>query len=251
VKKIPLILLASFYVLSLYSQEGHYLGIEVGAFGLTANTKNIDNIRNTTSSSYDGSASANLSTDFSMASGGVRYEQFWNHHTIGISSGLKLTYTESRMYNENYFFLLFKQSDQATEYLRVKEYSQASYYVGIPIKVRVFPVPEFPIFGALGADVNILAHSNSGVSFYNSSMSIYKPEVKSLIEKPKTFCSFLYLSGGVMLEHKTGYSLSIEIMLPIVNLTSSSAGLTRPIAGSGIQLGAQFPLKKHEQKETK
>ena len=127
---------------------------------------------------------------------GVKGEIRILNSKVGLLSGLRYTRMVSSIGKEAYwsdnpdfFYLLFRQEDTKTEYLKVKEINQISGYFGIPLEFRIYPYKPrgFNVYYKIGTDLNFRLHSRTSAKFIDDSMEKFEDDIGEVVEDPWTF----------------------------------------------------------------
>lgn len=177
---------------------------------------------------------------------------------FGLSAGLRYSSMITSIGRDSYmtagpyyFFVDYNHSDLNTEYAKVCEINQKSDYLGIPLEVRLYPKKEsksiFKLYYKAGVSFNFKVNSRSDISFFNESMSQYKSEVLSVIEKPSPNYTSFHIGLGIKIGKSDKPGISIETYTPIAVRFPDGKYLVEPMAGSGIQFLMSLPLNTKEQ----
>jgi hypothetical protein len=229
-----------------------FLGIEAGMTFIESEMSNMDYVRGDIPSYSAGYSTNSLTSLMYKQFIGIKPEIFSLNNKLGILGGIRFSRINNSIGKEaywtnstNYFYWLYRQDGVNTEYLKVKEINQTSDYIGIPIEIRYFPFRPhlFSIFFKLGAEINYLLQTQTDIVFNDDAMESYQKDLTAEVGQPKSFSSSVYGAGGVRLGRESKPSISIEICVPYLFLTSESSGLVNPIFGSGFQLNVQIPIK--------
>jgi hypothetical protein len=181
---------------------------------------------------------------------GLKAEKRFHHDLIGIAAGLRYTRSEASIGKNTYwsspseyFYLRLRQDGTETTYLRVKELSQVTGYLGIPLEVRIYPYSPrfFNVYYTLGADFNVLVSQKTDAVLFTPSMSKYNTEIGDLIEKPWPVYSSVHLGVGFKLGKPGKAAVMWEVIVPAALVTPKN-GLVTPQAGGGFQLNVRIPL---------
>jgi hypothetical protein len=228
-----------------------FIGLEAGINFIDSYLPDRDYIRADQSLYGEGNKSANLNSTMNMSYGGIKTEIQTLNKKFGFFTGIRFTYVYSSLGkksywdgNPDYFFMLFQQEGTTTEYLKIKEINQNSFYMGVPVEVRFFPFHQknFRIFFKTGADINYLLSSKTDVVFYDDAMELYEGPVTKITGSPKSFTSNLYFSAGIKIGKETKPGINIEVCAPSFNLTSNAYNLLTTEVGGGLQLNIQLPF---------
>jgi len=228
-----------------------YLGLETGITFFESDLSNTDYIRKDMSSYFTDYSSSSITSSMYKSYVGIKPEIFTLNKKFGLLAGIHYSRINSSIGkndywsdNADYFYLRIRQDGINTEYLKVKKIKQMSDYIGIPIEVRYFPFRPrlFRLYFKLGAEINYLLQSQTDVTFDNHAMNPFQKDVKELMGDPKSFSSSIYASAGFRLGRESKPSVSFEVCLPSIFLTSESSSLANPLWGAGFQLNVQIPL---------
>lgn len=182
---------------------------------------------------------------------GVSGEMKILNNKIGLASGIRYTRMESSIGKESYwsnssdfFYLLFRQEETRTEYLKVKEITQVTGYLGIPLELRVYPYRPraFNVYYKIGGDINYRLHSRASARFFNEEMKVFEDEIENIIEKPWAFYSSFHLGVGFRIGKEDKPGVNLEMLVPVILITGRKQGLVSPETGAGIQLNARIPF---------
>ncbi|MEI6747702.1 MAG: hypothetical protein ACOYMF_08910 [Bacteroidales bacterium] len=227
-----------------------FYGIDAGMTLIAAPMSGMDYVRRDVPDYLTGNDANSITSLMYKSSVGIGSEYFSLNSKFGFSGGVRYTRNISSIgkndywsNSTSYFYLLYRQEGINTEYLKVKEISQISDYIGIPIEIRYFPFdPQlFRVYFKLGAEISYCVHYKTDVVFYDKAMDPFQKGVSSLAGKPESFSSSAYGAAGFRFGKESKPSVSFEICLPSVFLTSESSGLVNPIFGFGFQLNFQLP----------
>ena len=182
---------------------------------------------------------------------GIKAEKKILNSRIGLLSGIRYTSMVSTLGQEAYwtnnpdfFYLLFRQEDTKTEYLKVREIKQVTGYLGIPLEIRVYPYQPrgFNVYYKIGADINCRLHSKTDAGFFNDEMEVFEDELSQVVEEPWAFYSSVHLGVGFRIGREEKPGVNIEILIPATIMTGSSESLVSPGAGAGLMLNARIPF---------
>jgi hypothetical protein len=252
---IFLVFLLCFYAGFSFAQETRlkYIGVESGVTFISSEMSDIDFVRGEIPSYYGGYKTNTLTSLSNKVYLGIKSEIYSLNSKFGFMGGIRYTRLNNSVgknnywtSNTNYFYWMYHQDGVNTEYIKVKEITQISDYVGIPLEVRFSPARKnrlIRVYFKLGAEISYLAHSKTGVVFYNTDMNQYESDLTASIEKPKKISSSLYGGGGLRIGRNPKPTFSLEACLLNVYLTPRSSGLVYPMVGGGFQLNFQIPIK--------
>ena len=237
------------------------LGVEFGVDGLFGDAIKPDMVRENKSSyhgydDYDyycGFLFDNQEMDVTYF--GIKPEIFFAKNRIGLSAGLRLSKYSSHLDSDrNYFLWKIHQDETYTEYVKIRDIKQNSYFLGIPVEARFSPNKrELPVqlYLKTGAVFNYRIHTNNKVKFENQSMEIHANKISSQTNQDiKDFNSYMFFGLGLKIGRhhadKKKYIPHMNIELHVLNimLTEQASSFIKANAGFGIQLSAQIPLGK-------
>lgn len=229
-----------------------YLGIETGLTFIAGEMPEMDFVRAEIPSYTGGTSDNNLTSIMSERFIGIKNEYFSLNGRLGVSGGLRVTWTNSSigkngyaLNSQDFFYMLYREDGINTEYLKVKEINQTTDYIGLPVEARyfLFAPQAFRLYVKLGAVINYRLNTKTNAVFKDDAMEPYQNDVTAFVRQPGSFSSAIYAAAGVRLGGAPNPAVSLEVCLPYLFLTSGSAGLLNPAAGTGLQLNAQIPFK--------
>jgi hypothetical protein len=177
---------------------------------------------------------------------GVRIEKKTTNNKFGFSTGLRFTHLESSITKSgvpDFFYLLLRQTGTTTEYLQIKQLTEISNYLGIPLEV-CFYVPSvrtFRFYFMAGVEWSYQLDRKTNVLFSSSAMEIYKSDVAEIIGEPDSWYATFYARPGVIIGKRKPL-FSCGVTLPVV-ITNTVSSLNAPVAGAGFQIQFYLPLK--------
>ncbi|GHT02147.1 hypothetical protein AGMMS49525_05140 [Bacteroidia bacterium] len=177
---------------------------------------------------------------------GAKAEYFLWHNRIGIAAGLRFSnYSSTFDSDKEYFLWLLRQDRLTTDYAKIQNITQNSYYVGVPLEFRFFPNNHdwfFQHYFKLGAAFNYRLSTNNSVTFQNAAMNRHAQTVEDQVDKPQDFNAYLYPVIGFKMARLPWFNL--ELHFPCGMFSSEGSAFIRPNAGFGIQFSVQIPLGK-------
>lgn len=255
IKSILLIcVLSCFQVNILLAQDESqkFLDVETGMIFFDGNMSNMDYVRGTISYYYPGYSTNSLKSFSYKSFAGVKGEITSVNKKFGLLAGVRYSRITSLVKNNtywntssDYFYCLYKQDSTNTEYLKVKNISQNSDYVSIPVEIRVFAMRRtFPVsvFFKLGAELNYLIQSQTNVDFYDNTMNQYESDIADKVDKPRSSYAAFYTGLGLKVGRDLKPTISVEANVPFLISTKNSLGLIDPDLGGGFQINVQIPL---------
>lgn len=184
---------------------------------------------------------------------GIKPEMYVAKNRIGLATGVRLSnYTTSFDSNRDYFLWLIHQDDIQTEYIKIRDIKQKSYYLGIPVEVKFYPNKrELPVqfYVKTGAVFNYRIHTDNRIKFQHQPMIAHTETVSDQTNQNlKDFNSYMFVGIGLKIGrfHTNGRRyiphFNIELHALNIMLTDKASSFIRTNAGLGLQLTAQIPL---------
>ena len=185
---------------------------------------------------------------------GIKPEFFFCKNRMGLSTGLRVSrYSTIFDSDKDYFLWLVNQDDINTEYVKIRDITQNSYYLGIPLDFRFFPNRRelpFQFYLKAGSVFNYRLHTNNKVNFQNKSMKSNSEIIDNQIDSSiDDFNAYMFLGFGFKIGRykasgrKIPY-FNVEMHALNIMLTDKASSFIRTNAGIGFQLSAQIPLGK-------
>jgi hypothetical protein len=184
---------------------------------------------------------------------GIKSEIFSLSDRFGLSGGIRFSSLNNSAGKEaywtsgtHYFYWLFRQDGVNTEYLKVNEINQKSDYIGIPVELRYFTARRprhLRLYFKLGAEISYLVKTRTNVVFYDRAMNPFENDLIAKVEQPRKISSAVYGGAGIRIGKDLKPSVSFEVCIPYLFLTSRSSGLLYPMFGSGFQFNIHIPVK--------
>lgn len=230
--------------------KNRFFGLESGFNVQSCEEPNFGFIRSGSSIYASDAATNSISTSFYSWYVGAKGEIRSKDGRVGLLAGVRLKNVLSAIgkldYYEqaDFFYVLYTQEETSTEFLKVKEINQSSYYVGIPIGIRYFPsLEKFRHFFLKATfDTSYRLSTKNDVEFSNSDMAKNQDGILGKFDDPADFISVLYCSAGFVFGSGDNPRLYIEATLPSFYLTENTSSLVNPIAGGGLQISLQIPF---------
>jgi len=234
------------------------IGVEVGIQWFSAKTTKPTQIRENRSSYYYGHQDELFYCGFVRNENGLSQyfvgikPEYSLTHWLTIASGLRFSIIGSQIKSDRDFFLWrISQDETHSNYIRISELNQKSYYFGIPLEIRLFPkhmdcfVRQYFVIGAM---FNFYAFSNTRVDFINEDMQKYEKQIANDLKKPDIFSSNFYLGVGLKLGKMNRPFGNIEFQFPIFYLVGQNKKTLQLTSflerkGGGIGCGFNFSLK--------
>ena len=182
---------------------------------------------------------------------GIKGEIRVLNNKLGLASGLRYTRMVSSLGKNDYWttrsdflYLLYKQDGTTTEYLKIKDITQISNFLGIPLELRIYPYAEhfIQLYYKIGTDLNLLLKGKTDVQFVNSNMQKNEGEVDRIIEDPWKFYASLHLAICFKIGKPDRPGVNIEACVPSVILSNNNSSFVTPYAGGGLQLNLRIPF---------
>lgn len=176
---------------------------------------------------------------------GVKAENIFFQHRLGLSVGLRYTALFSSISRNSFFpghfYLLHRQEGTTTEYLRLRVLEENLHCVGIPLEARFYINPKRRWFLIAGGEASYRVARKVRVEFRDPDMKIYTEDVKSLLRGTSSYFTSFYMGAGVRLGRKRPrWALEFDVPLAI---TSSISSLNKPLGG-GAGFRIQYVLSK-------
>lgn len=184
--------------------------------------------------------------------GGLKLQLQSRNERWKFSSGLRFiqTYGDlAKNSDPDYFYFLYQQTSSSLEYLRVKEITQTTNYVGLPLEARFFPFHKdntVRLFFTAGTQIGYKLATKTKIIFADPNMNPLASAVQSKVEQPDDFSATVYGGAGLELHKPSIPVISVTVIFPSVMLVNHTMPAT-PLAGAGLQLSIQLPHKKSKQ----
>jgi hypothetical protein len=246
------------------NSKGHHnikLGVEFGTDFLFGTTRKPDMVREN-KSSYDWFDDHNYYCGFigdykalEITYLGIKPEIFFAKNRIGIATGIRLSrYFTTLNSDRNYYLWSVHQDETHTEYIKIRNIKQNSYYLGFPVEARFFPNKrELPVqfYLKTGAVFNYRIHTDNKVKFQNPVMETYAETVRRQADQNlKDFNSYMFLGVGLKVgrfhagKRKYIPHFNVEVHVLDIMLTDKASSFIRANAGFGCQMTVQIPIGK-------
>ena len=186
---------------------------------------------------------------------GIKPEFFFCKNRMGVATGLRLSrYSTTLDSDRNYFLWLLYQDDVNSEYVKIREITQNSYFLGIPLEYRYFVNRrELPVnfYFKAGSIFNYRLQTKNKVEFQNKSMNINTDAVDNQVNYSiPDFNAYMFVGFGFKVGgFNTGGGkkfpyINLEVHALNIMLTDKVSSFMRSNAGIGFQFSAQIPLGK-------
>jgi hypothetical protein len=141
---------------------------------------------------------------------------------------------------------LLKQEGATTDYVRVKPFSENSFFVGVPVEFRYFlqrtPRIVQPYF-KLSALANFRFATATNVETSSKAMSKYEKDIAAQIEPDGIFSMIVYPGFGIKIGRKCNPLANIEMQVPFfVSGAKSVSSLITPHTALNINFAMQLPF---------
>jgi hypothetical protein len=228
-----------------------FIFLETGVDGISCSAPDKDYIR-----AISGPSVSEFYTDKIMAlmmleSIGLKLEYRTANNKFGFSAGLRYTRMNTSIGRDSYmsgapdfFYVNYDQNGLNTEYAKVRELSQKSDYLGIPIELRIYPYKDRKVsfYYKAGVSFNLKINSKSDVVFYDTSMENYRNDVIKVVEKASPYYTTLYLGVGLRVGKSEKPGFSLEINAPVGVIFPAKSYFVNPQSGGGVQIMARIPV---------
>lgn len=186
--------------------------------------------------------------DYFFYYGGLKLEYLLSKR-FAFTGGVRFSYNKLVYDSDNEYFLWkISETETQTNLIKIKDISQKSYYVGVPLSVRFFTLEKDYFvrqYFVAGTVLNFMVNSTQDVSFVNSSMGKYKSQVLREVETLAIFQGQLFAGVGLKIG-KMGYPVgNIEVHFPVIMFSEKKAkSLIENTSGLGIefQTTLQIPV---------
>ncbi len=230
------------------------VNIETGLFGSLDNSLDARwQIRKSAWSHYDyGYSNYGAPYDnFQVSYFGVKPEYLFANDKLSVSAGLRFldvfsSISSGSLTDNNAFYLLYNQSDNVTEYARVKEINQESYYLSVPIELTYIPwrFRYLSLYAKVGTEFGYLLNSTSDIVFMNSTMNVEKQSIlNNTGVSPNSRYSTFYSALGVKFGKPNKVRYNVEIYLPSKLLSENNSSILKMGALTGFSLSVSIPVK--------
>lgn len=189
-----------------------------------------------------------ITSELSMWFAGIKVEKMASNERFGLATGIRFTGLHSRIYKSGYpqfFFLLHRKTGTTTEYLKVSELEEVSYYLGIPLEIRVYANKRRRnrwFFMAAG-EWNLQLGTKSMVQFYDPAMDIYQSDVREIVGDSNPWYASFYIGTGLILG-KERPRFTFGLCAPLV-ITKTASSLNVATAGVGLRMQYLIPLNRN------
>ena len=194
----------------------------------------------------------NTGTSFNSLFFGVKSEYALYKDILAVSSGIRYRDFNSSFDRSPYFFLLHKVQGDRTDYLRIKEITEKSHYLGIPIELTC--APDFPLlrnktwtiafYTKLGGEVSARLHTSRGIDFHNEAMQQYEKElIKERCRETTPIYASLYYAFGLRFGKPNSVGFNIEGTPPAFVFTNKVSSFMDVKNLGGLQLSLLVPIK--------
>lgn len=247
--KCPAIIFALFISgLDAVSQDSTlYINFEAGSDFIGSKVEEKDYLREF-SNRNSGIFGPRIISEINKFFAGVKLERKTANGKFGFSTGLRFTHLVGRVTKSgvpDFFYVLFRQTGTTTEYLEVKQLTEISNYLGIPVEVY-FYVPghrTFRFYFMAGSEWSYQLSRKTEVVFTKDAMDVYESDVGEIIGEPERWYGTFYARPGFVIG-KNRPVFSCGLTLPVV-ISNSPSSLNTPIAGMGFQIQFHLPFKKN------
>ena len=256
--KKSILLFFSIFPLAAFAQEVKIheyqrfrLGIEAGGGFLSGTTVTPDAVRQNQSYYYDtyyyrDYYYCGYVYDYQTSSHyyiGVKPE-FSITHRIAIAAGLRFLGSNSKLNSDkDYFLWKVSENGFTTNYARVKDVKQNSFYAGIPVEMTFYTRKTDVIvrhYVRGGVSFNFLLASGTTPQFENAAMNKYAKKVKNDITKKKFFTPAAFVGTGFKIGRMNRTFGTVEIRVPFSSTGFSS--FAKSSVGCEFQTTIYIPI---------
>jgi hypothetical protein len=237
------------------------LGIESGTDFMFGSTIKPDMVRESKSSYYgfdDNDFYCGILWDYetlNITYLGIKPEISFAKNRISVATGIRLSrYSTNTDSDKDYFLWKIYQDEINTEYIKIREITQNSYYLGIPLEAKFYPNKRelaAQIYFKTGVVFNYRIHTNNKIKFQNTSSEANDETINDQVNQNlKDFNSYMFVGCGLKIgRHHTNHKkhiphINIEAHVLNIMFTDKATSFIRTNAGLGVQLSVQIPLGK-------
>ena len=237
------------------------LGIESGTDFMFGSTIKPDMVRESKSSYYgfdDNDFYCGILWDYetlNITYLGIKPEMSFAKNRISVATGIRLSrYSTNTDSDKDYFLWKIYQDEINTEYIKIREITQNSYYLGIPIEAKFYPNKRelaAQIYFKTGVVFNYRIHTNNKIKFQNTSSEANAETISDQVNQNlKDFNSYMFVGCGLKIgRHHSNHKkhiphMNIEAHVLNIMFTDKASSFIRTNAGLGVQLSVQIPLGK-------
>ena len=162
---------------------------------------------------------------------------------VSAQAGVRFTYANAKLgrrFDDYTLYWRVAENDEQTFLVRLCKMRQESYYVGIPVSLRLVPcgLDETSVFIRVGASFNWRTGCRNMAYAKHQSMEMAEKDIESQMGKPDNFQIPLWASVGVQFGHS--HNACLELMLPY---TLRHAQPSSIITYHGTAVGLQFSYR--------
>jgi hypothetical protein len=222
-----------------------FINLEAGIDGIGSNLVEKDYFRKI-GQGNTGLFAPRIVTQINKSFAGIKFEKKTTNHKLGFSTGVRFTRLESSVMKSgvpNFFYMLLRQTGTTTEYLQVRQITEVSDYLGVPLEVY-FYVPgarTFRFYVMAGFEWSYQLGRKVDVLFSSAAMESYASDIAKKIEAPDPWYIAMYARPG-MTVGKEKPIFSFGLTLPVV-ITNTISTLNEPVAGGGFHIQFYLPLR--------
>ena len=237
------------------------LGIETGTDFMFGSTIKPDMVRESKSSYYgfdDNDFYCGILWDYetlNITYFGIKPEMSFAKNRIGVATGIRISrYSTNTDSDKDYFLWKIHQDEINTEYIKIREITQNSYYLGIPLEAKFYTNKrELPaqFYLKTGVVFNYRIHINNKIEFQNKSSKANSETINDQVNQNlKDFNSYMFVGCGLKIgryhtNHKRHFPhMNLEAHVLNIMFTDKASSFIRTNAGLGVQLSVQIPLGK-------
>ncbi|MCB0804801.1 MAG: hypothetical protein KDC05_03330 [Bacteroidales bacterium] len=239
------------FILSAQGKSKIHIGIEAGSQIFINEVPAYNFIRGDIDPYGTGMAAGQLSGYTGNWSAGAKMETYASNGKFAFGGGLRFTLLTSLLGKENryddnndFFYLLLREEGPDTDYLKVKNVSQHTGFIGIPFSVKYIPYFEdfFGFFLKASTGFHLKIFNHQSADFTNSHMEKYEDNVVNMFEEPGNFYSEFGLGAGMLFGKPDKINLSLDANVPVFAFGAAMEGLFDSTLGVGIQINLLIPI---------
>ncbi|MDR1197774.1 MAG: outer membrane beta-barrel protein [Prevotellaceae bacterium] len=199
------------------------LGIEAGVVTLFGKTDRPAMIRESRSYYYDHDYDFNCGFIFDGQLFDFFYFGLKSEYSLSgrfaVAAGIRFSYGKAELDSDkDYFLWKIRENETSANYVKINSITQKSYYIGIPLEVKIFPrrtdyfVRHYFI---IGTALNFRLSSTGDVSFQNVQMEKYASDIVAQLGQPGNFQGYLYAGFGLKIGRTNHPFGDIEFHFPV------------------------------------
>jgi hypothetical protein len=179
---------------------------------------------------------------------GIKSEYFVWRNRIGFASGIRLSMFATDLNPKKDCLWLLNETDSYTDLVRIRDITQNSYYIGIPLEIRFFSNNRelpFQSYVKIGGVFNCRLATTNSVTVKNPAMRQYEETISNQLGHSENFNMYFYNALGFKIARYPWFNIEIHLPNIMVNRRfSSMMNLSDGGSGFGVQFSVQLPVGK-------